>query len=138
MDKGEPVKAGAPVGSIGYCLGGRLVLCAAGAFPKRMRAGASLHGVNLVTDAPDSPHRIAQKGEGELYCGHAEKDPFSSPQIIRALEEAFKGTKLRYFHEIHKGADHGYALPDRDIHDKHAANRDMELIFAMWRRQLQS
>jgi hypothetical protein len=34
------------------------------------------------------------------------------------------------------GAEHGYALPDRDIHDKTAANRDWELIFAMFRRQL--
>src|SRR4051794_15994398 len=32
--------------------------------------------------------------------------------------------------------EHGYALPNRDIHDKHAANRDWELIFAMFRRQL--
>ena len=135
MDDGQPVKPGA-VGSIGYCLGGRHVLCAAGAFPGRMRAGASLHGVELVTDAADSPHRLAQKGEGELYCGHAEKDRFSSPEVILGLEQALKGTNLKYFHEIHKGADHGYALPDRDVYDKHAANRDMELIFAMWRRQV--
>jgi carboxymethylenebutenolidase len=135
MDKGEPVRPG-PVGSIGYCLGGRLVLCATGAFPSRMRAGASLHGVELVTDRADSPQRLAQKGEGELYCGHAEKDRFSNPEVVRALEGAFKGTKVKYFHEIHKGADHGYALPDRDVYDKQAANRDMELIFAMWRRQL--
>ena len=38
--------------------------------------------------------------------------------------------------ELHKGADHGYALPDRDVFDKAAANRDWELIFAMFRRQL--
>jgi hypothetical protein len=31
---------------------------------------------------------------------------------------------------------HGYALPDRDLHDKRAANRDWELIFAMFRSQL--
>ena len=33
-------------------------------------------------------------------------------------------------------AEHGYALPERDIHDKMAANRDWELIFAMFRRQI--
>jgi len=31
---------------------------------------------------------------------------------------------------------HGSALPDRDIHHKSGANRDWELIFAMYRRQL--
>jgi carboxymethylenebutenolidase len=135
MDKGEPILPG-PVGSIGFCLGGRLVLCATGSFPRRMRAGASLHGVNLATDSPDSPHLLAKKGEGELYCGHAEKDRFSRPEVIKALDETLRGAKLRYFYEVHKGADHGYALPDRDVYDKQAANRDWELVFAMFRRQL--
>ena len=33
-------------------------------------------------------------------------------------------------------AEHGYALPDRDIFDKKAAERDWELIFAMFHRQI--
>ncbi len=45
-------------------------------------------------------------------------------------------TPVDYYYEVHPGAEHGYALPDRDIHDKRAANRDWELIFAMFRRQL--
>ena len=34
------------------------------------------------------------------------------------------------------GAVHGYGLPDRDMHHKHAANRDWEAIFAMFHRQI--
>ena len=45
-------------------------------------------------------------------------------------------TDVTYFYELHLAAEHGYALPDRDIHDKRAANRDWEMIFAMFRRQL--
>jgi carboxymethylenebutenolidase len=37
---------------------------------------------------------------------------------------------------VHPGADHGYPLPDRDVFDKRAANRDWEIIFAMFRRCL--
>jgi carboxymethylenebutenolidase len=37
---------------------------------------------------------------------------------------------------VHPGARHGYALPDRDIHDHQAAERDWTEIFAMFRRQL--
>jgi carboxymethylenebutenolidase len=37
---------------------------------------------------------------------------------------------------VHPGTEHGYALPDRDIFAKPAANRDWENIFAMFRRQL--
>jgi carboxymethylenebutenolidase len=135
MDAGEPVIPG-PVGSIGFCLGGRHVLCATGTFPDRMRAGASLHGVNLVQDKPDSPHLLAAKGAGELYCGHAELDRFSSPEVLKVLNETLQGGKLRYFYELHRGIDHGYSLPDRDVFNKAAANRDWELIFAMFRRQM--
>ena len=37
---------------------------------------------------------------------------------------------------IHQGTLHGYALPDRDIYVKAAAERDWELIFAMYHRQI--
>jgi hypothetical protein len=43
------------------------------------------------------------------------KDPNAALPVRQALSEAFA---------------------DRDIHDKRAANRDWELIFAMFRRQL--
>jgi carboxymethylenebutenolidase len=41
-----------------------------------------------------------------------------------------------YRPQLHLGADHGYALPDRDVYHKQAANRDWELMFAMFRAQL--
>ena len=56
--------------------------------------------------------------------------------VRQALSEAFAGCPVDYCCEVHPGAEHGYALPDRDIYDKRAANRDWELIFAMFRRQL--
>jgi carboxymethylenebutenolidase len=65
IDRGEPVRPGG-IGSIGYCMGGRHVLCAAGAYPERFIAGASLHGTALVSDREDSPHRLAARFRGEL------------------------------------------------------------------------
>ncbi len=73
LGMGEPVRPGG-VGSIGYCMGGRHVMCVAGAFPERFVAGASLHGTQLVSDRDDSPPRLADRLRGELYCGFAEKD----------------------------------------------------------------
>jgi len=37
---------------------------------------------------------------------------------------------------VHAGAGHGYALPDRDIHDHAASEVDWREIFAMFERQL--
>jgi carboxymethylenebutenolidase len=135
MDRGERVRPGG-VGSIGYCMGGRHVLCASGAYPERFIAGASLHGTALISDRDDSPHHLAHRFRGELYCGFAEHDPHAPPEMIRQLGDLLKNCPVRYRPEIHLGAEHGYALPNRDIHDKPAANRDWELIFAMFRRQI--
>lgn len=131
----EAVRPG-PVGSIGYCLGGRLVIRAAGAFPDAFRASASLHGTRLVTDASNSPHLDAAKMKGEIYCGFGELDHYTPPDVIGAVREAFENATVQYFDQVHKQVDHGYAIPDRDVFDKAAAERDWELIFAMYQRQL--
>jgi len=135
LSGGEPVRAGA-MGCIGYCMGGRHVLRVAGSFPERFRASASLHGTRLVVEGNDSPHLSALKAQGELYCGFAEHDPWVGPGTIETLSQAMTRAPVTYHSVFHPGTHHGYALPDRDIHDKPAANRDWELMFAMWRRQL--
>ena len=133
---GEPVRNG-PKGTIGYCLGGRLSLAAAAEFPDQLRACASMHGTRLVNDRPDSPHRFVDKFCGEIYCGFAEKDDLAPPSTIETLAKLFDGRgNVRYRAIVHPGTEHGYALPDRDIFHKPAANRDWENIFAMFRRQL--
>jgi len=133
---GEPVRKG-PKGTIGYCLGGRLSLSAAIAYPEHFRACASLHGTSMVGDAPDSPHRSIGKIRGEVYCGYGERDRFTPPPVRETLDKLFKENEDVIFRgRVHAGCDHGYALPDRDVFDKAAANRDWEYIFAMYRRQL--
>ena len=129
----EPVKQQA-MGAIGYCMGGRHVFRVMGAFPDRFKACASLHGSVTVTNSADSPHLDAASATGEVYSGHAEKDRHSQPPILKVLNET--AWQPKYHYNLHKGAHHGYALPDRDVHDKQAANRDWEAIFAMFRRQL--
>lgn len=134
----QPIKDGAK-GSIGYCMGGRHALCAAAAYPDDLRATASLHGTSLVNDASLSPHRLANAYRGEIYCGFAERDEHTSPAAVAALSAALEGcSTVRYRYQVHPGAEHGYALPDRDVHDKQAANRDWEAIFGMYARVLKA
>lgn len=135
LDAEAPVRPG-PMGSIGYCMGGRHVVSVAEAYPDRFRASAGLHPTSLISDRPDSPHLGLDKLRGELYCGFAETDPYAPRSMIQELGGMLTGCSVGYHHEIHQGTVHGYALPDRDIHHKAGANRDWELIFAMYRRQL--
>jgi carboxymethylenebutenolidase len=134
--RNEPVNVGA-AGSVGFCLGGRLVFHAAQEFPDRFRANASLHGTRLASDAADSPHRMAHVMRGEIYCGFGERDKFASAQTRAALAQAFAACDdVIYRSNLHAGADHGYALPDRDVYDNAAVETDWREIFAMFERQL--
>ena len=132
---GEPVKAG-PKGAIGFCMGGRLALCAAGRFPDHFRATAGMHPSSLVSDDPSSPHLVAERFRGEIYCGFPEDDPLAPTSTINKLAEVFRSAGVTYQYQRHTGAIHGYGLPERDLHHKQAANRDWEAIFAMFHRQM--
>ena len=135
LKQDSAAKAG-PKGCVGFCLGGRLVLRVASQFPNEFRASASLHGSALMSDKEDSPHLLGAKLQGEFYCGFAEHDPFAPPATIVAIFETMKSSQAQYRYELHPGAEHGYALPDRDIYDRRAALRDWEIILGMFRRQL--
>src|SRR5262249_34159705 len=129
------VRAGAK-GCIGFCLGGRLVMRAAALFPDQFKAAASLHGSALVSGREDSPHRLADRFEGEFYCGFAAHDPYTAPSTVEDLATAMQSSAARFRYQLHPGTEHGYALPRRDVYDKRAALRDWELIMAMLHRQI--
>ena len=128
-------RAGA-MGGVGYCMGGRHVLCAAGHFPQCFVASASLHGTAMISQQEDLPHLLASRFRGEVYCGFGEIDRHTPPELVAEMEKLFSRSAADLRYVVHRGADHGYALPDRDVFDKQAANRDWERIFAMFRRRL--
>ena len=61
----QPAADATHIGAVGYCMSGPFVMWAAAAFPDRLRCIASIHGANMATEAPDSPHRGAQPLAGE-------------------------------------------------------------------------
>jgi carboxymethylenebutenolidase len=123
-----------PCSAVGFCMGGRHALLAAGTFRDSIKIAACLHGSNLVNDTASSPHIIAARTTGEAYCGFAELDPFGSADVRERLEAEFARAGARLTSTVHSGAQHGYALPERDVHDAEAANRDWTTIYAMLAR----
>jgi carboxymethylenebutenolidase len=81
---------------------------------------------------------LAPKIRAEFYCGFGANDHYSPTSTIEHIAGAMKESGVKYRYEVHANADHGYALPDRDIYNKAATMRDWELILAMFRRQLSS
>lgn len=136
--RNEPVDPG-PAGSLGFCLGGRAAFYAGQEFPERFLANASLHGTWLVTDKPDSPHRLVHRMRGEVYCGYGEKDRFGAPDMLAALAAGFAGNAgVAYRFNLHAGVKHGYGLPDRDVYAHDAVETDWREIFAMFDRQIKT
>ena len=83
-----------PVGCVGYWMSGPFAFAAATLLNDRIRASASIHGVRLFTDAPDSPHLGAEKIRGEMYFGCAEVDvvPLQCKDPNRRDREERQGT----------------------------------------------
>ena len=57
-------------------MSGQYAINAATHFPDRVKAAASIFGVKIKTDEPDSPHLAARKSKAELYFGCAENDVY--------------------------------------------------------------
>ncbi|MDA1372623.1 MAG: dienelactone hydrolase family protein [Proteobacteria bacterium] len=124
-------------GCVGYCMSGPFAFAAATAFPEQIAASASIHGVRLCTDSPDSPHLDADKIAGEMYFGCAETDEHAPTQMIEDLEEYLGGTGINYRIEWYPGTEHGFVFPLRSgKYNKAAAERHWERLLAMYRRCL--
>lgn len=135
--KVEPLVAHGAKGCIGFCMGGRLALWAAGAFPEDFAAAASLHGGQLGSDAPDSPHRFASRMRCETYLGFASDDPLVPAEHIRTIETALRDAAIPFESEIHPDTLHGYMFPERFCYQQSAAEASWRKVFALFARRLQ-
>ena len=122
------------VGTVGYCMSGRYAVNAATHFPDRVKAAASVYGVQLATDQPDSPHLAASKTKAELYFACAETDSYAPQEIIDKVTAGMKGSKNEV--EVYPGTHHGFAFPKRPIYHRDAAERHWERLLALYRRNL--
>ena len=110
---GEPDIEASEVGGVGYCMGGRLVMAAAGASPNRFVAAASLYGSGIVTDEPDSPHHRLHEISGELYFGLADNDIYVSDEEMDALRAHMATIDVEHTIELYPDTEHGFVFPER-------------------------
>jgi carboxymethylenebutenolidase len=122
LDRDSRVQSGS-IGAVGYCMGGRFALSAAGTFPDRVAAAASFHGTALATDRVDSPHLLADRMRAKLYVGVAELDPGFPPEQRQKLEQALIAGGAAYTIETYQGAKHGFAVAGHLVFDRDASER---------------
>lgn len=134
---GEKVAGKGSAGCVGYCMSGPFAFAAAAAFPDRIAASASFHGVRLFNDSADSPHRDAHKIRGEMYFGCAETDEWAPKQMIDGLEAHLASTGIRSRVEWYPGTHHGFVFPLRaGMYHQPSAERHWERLFGLFERNL--
>ena len=136
LDDQDAVAGDRKMGTTGYCMGGSMTMRTAAAFPERIGAGASFHGGRLVTDAPDSPHRLVDRMRAHYLFAIAENDDQKDPQAKTALREAFAAAGLPAEIEVYAETLHGWCPPDSAVYHEAQAERAWSRLLALFETAL--
>jgi carboxymethylenebutenolidase len=135
FDANDKVAPG-PVGCVGYCMSGCYITTVSARFPHRIKAAASLYGVNIVTDKPDSSHLLLPLVTGELYYAFAEHDQSVPARVIPELQASLAKTSVANTVKVFAGTHHGFCFAERAVYDTQAAEQTWADMFALWKRKL--
>ncbi len=126
-----------PIGAVGCCMSGPFVVWAAAQFPERFNCIASTHGAQLVTEASDSPHRMAPRLRCEACFACAQTDRWASPADIDRLDAALKDADTAHRIEWYPDTEHGFVFPQRTgLYHRVGAERHWERLFGLFARRL--
>lgn len=131
LDSRRSVDKERRIGSNGYCMGGPFTVRTAAAAPDRVGAAVSLHGGGLVTDEPDSPHRLLGDTEAAFLFAIARNDDEREPQVKDALRKAAEAAGRPAEIEVYS-ADHGWCVPDSPAWDPSAADKAWQRMLALF------
>ena len=119
----RPEVSGTGIGTVGYCMGGRMAMVAAGAIGDKVAATASFHGGRIaVADDPSSPHLAADRIAGTVYVAGAIEDASFTAEQAELLDSALNTAGVEHTVEFYQ-AHHGFAVQDHDTYDEQASDR---------------
>jgi carboxymethylenebutenolidase len=128
--------ADGPMGVTGYCMGGALALRTAAHRPHQIAAAAAFHPARLATDAPDSPHLLADRITAEVYVASADGDPGMPEEQQVRLDQALTTAGVSHTCEQYDGAAHGFTMADTPVYDAAATERHWENLLGLLGRTL--
>jgi carboxymethylenebutenolidase len=136
LDAQKAVDRKKKIGTMGYCMGGAMVLRTAAAVPERIGAGATFHGSRHLSDKPDSAHLLIPKMKASFLIALAENDDQQDPLEKDKLRAAFDAAKLSAEIEVYKGAMHGWCPPDGKAYNHEQAERAWARMLALFGKAL--
>lgn len=136
LDNQPAVDAGRPIGTIGYCMGGPIVMHSAAALPDRIGAVGSFHASNLVTESEDSPHRQIPSMRAQVLVAIAENDHEKEPETKDTLIKSFAEAGLTAEVEVYEDALHGWCVVDSPVYHQAQAERAWSRMLALFEAAL--
>ncbi|MEV7404560.1 dienelactone hydrolase family protein [Streptomyces sp. NPDC091267] len=130
----QPEVGTGPVAAMGYCMGGVLAMRTAADHPDQVAAVAAFHPGSLVTDAPESPHRLIPAITAQVHLGHAEND--MTPEAISELNQALDATGIGYTSEVYPGTVHGFTMSDTEAFNPSALQHHWDRLLPLLGRTL--
>ena len=121
LDAQSAVDASRSIGTMGYCMGGPMVMRAAAERSDRIGAGCAYHPVSLATEDDDSPHRLIPKMNGQFLIALAENDDERNPDDKSVLRETFANAGLTAEVTVFEGALHGWCVLDSRVYNEASA-----------------
>ena len=118
LDRQAAVDTGRKIGTVGHCMTGGATIRTAAA-SDRIGVAASMHGGGLVTEAPDSPHKLIGRTRAALLIAIAQNDDAREPgskDSLRAACDAAGRTGQACEIEVYP-ANHGWTVADSSSFD---------------------
>lgn len=101
-----------PIGTVGFCMGGRHAVRLSGMFPDRVVACAAVHTSGLITTDADSPHLWLATARAQYLFANADNDRGMTPDDVAALDAALAVAGLTATNVIVPDAAHGFTMSD--------------------------
>jgi carboxymethylenebutenolidase len=131
----DPEARPGPVGAVGFCMSGGLVIALAKALPERIAAVASIHGAWMVREGDDSPHLGLDAARAEVYMAWVEGDETAPAETIPVMTDALEAAGVDYTLDLITDAVHGFA-PAGPRYDRAASELHWERVHSLFRRRL--
>lgn len=135
LDSQPQVDKNKKVGTIGYCMGGPIVMRTAAAVPERIGAAGTFHGGGLATKGEESPHQLIPKMKAQFLIAIAENDDKRDPESKKTLKEAFEQAKLTAEIEVYP-AGHGWCPPDTKVYNQEQSEKAWARMLVLFGKAL--
>lgn len=130
LDRQGAVDKKRGIGTQGYCMSGPFTVRTAAA-SSRVKAAASFHGGGLVTDQPNSPHRLLAGTHASYLIAIAKNDDARAPTEKDTLRIAAAEAKRPVEIEVYN-ADHGWCVPGSPAYNEPEAERAWARLLALY------